>query len=102
MQKRFLVKSVTLPLNRWSKLPPHLLNELTTKGGPLEARIAALGGATGQAIHEGKGEQSAPGIRGVEGACQRWGGTHLLQRFDGKMGRWLNESNAKIRLRSRR
>jgi hypothetical protein len=28
--------------------------------------------------------------------------THLLQRIDGKKGRWLNKSNAKIRLRSRR
>jgi len=34
-----------------------LLNELTAKRGPLKARIAALGGPTDQAIHEGKGEQ---------------------------------------------
>jgi hypothetical protein len=77
-----------------------LLNELTTKRGPLEACIAALGGATGQAIHEGKGEQR-PGNSGGEGAC-RLGGRHALaERIDGKKDRLLNESNAKIRLRSR-
>jgi hypothetical protein len=70
--------------------------ELTTKRDPIEACIAALAGAVGPSIHEGKRRAPFREVGRLKALTGHGETTHLLQRIDGKTGRWLNDLTAKV------
>jgi hypothetical protein len=82
---------LSIAVKSFSKWAPHLLNELTANAGPLKACLAALGGPTDQAMHEGKGRAASREFGKVKGLVGHGEATHLLQRIEGKKDRLLND-----------
>ena len=64
--------------------PPYLLNESNTKRDPLEACIAALGGATGLVIHEGQRRAPFREVGRLKALTGHGETTHLLNELTAK------------------